>query len=532
MQSVMANSHHALFSLFKNFVMKNIFFTILLLLPLTIISQTPFIEPSWDLMPSDGPTLEKEFKPINFIESKDGCYLVPLFSKSTTKIIKFNDGGEVLHEIALCPSSDSYKYYLTIDNHNDTINVFVMELVKDGEYTVSVMKHAYLFDDFSMSEQKEIWRKNLFYGEFNSLGLSTPQLVDSNGCRTFLFVAACLGGQPKINIFIKIDTNLNVIAEAIYDDYEDMNNNNVGGYSLMYNADSTQYYYVSYTPEYPYYYFMNVLDMEFDLVEQVPIESNPKFYLQDLIGDWRRNPYDGKIYALGDVHVQNIKSEIVAFKIDVDNDDVDFLRLSYTDENIKNTTNIGTNLCFLPDGKIIGCAVYDVELFLAYKPGAYYAYIPVFDTKMKKISEWYYTLGNNFNQLLYQIHYTKDDGVIISGNIRYMMDDEIYWEPYIVKFPASAFDPENIEEAHAHGLHLAVAYPNPGGDVMNIRTGLRNAVLSVYDIQGRKVHEQEITDDITSVDASNWQSGTYVWKLGMRNEELGIKEIETGKWIK
>ena len=67
---------------------------------------------------------------------------------------------------------------------------------------------------------------------------------------------------------------------------------------------------------------------------------------------------------------------------------------------------------------------------------------------------------------------------------------------------------------------------------MNIRTGLRNAVLSVYDINGRKIHEQEITDDVTSVDASNWQSGTYIWKLGMRNEELGMKEVETGKWVK
>ena len=100
----------------------------------------------------------------------------------------------------------------------------------------------------------------------------------------------------------------------------------------------------------------------------------------------------------------------------------------------------------------------------------------------------------------------------------------------IAKFPASVFT--DIEEAHAHNLKVAVAYPNPGGDVMNIRTGLRNAVLSVYDINGRKIHEQEITDDVTSIDASNWQSGTYIWKLGMRNEELGMKEVETGKWVK
>ena len=117
----------------------------------------------------------------------------------------------------------------------------------------------------------------------------------------------------------------------------------------------------------------------------------------------------------------------------------------------------------------------------------------------------------------------------MSGNIRFKIDEEILWEPYIVKFPASAFDTDNIEEAHAHGLHLAVAYPNPGGDVMNIRTGLRNATLQVYDIQGRTVHEQEITDDITSIDASGWNSGTYIWKLKTENGKL---KVEEGKWVK
>ena len=78
-------------------------------------------------------------------------------------------------------------------------------------------------------------------------------------------------------------------------------------------------------------------------------------------------------------------------------------------------------------------------------------------------------------------------------------------------------------------LKVAVAYPNPGGDVMNIRTSLRNCTLQVYDMQGRMVHQQEITDDVTSVDASNWQRGTYVWKLTINNEQLTVEE---GKWVK
>ena len=113
---------------------------------------------------------------------------------------------------------------------------------------------------------------------------------------------------------------------------------------------------------------------------------------------------------------------------------------------------------------------------------------------------------------------SRDDGVlIVCGN------------DYVTKFPASTFGYEDTESIQEQELIHAVAYPNPGSDVMNIRTGLRNAVLSVYDLQGRKIHEEEIIDELTSIDASKWQSGTYIWELKIENGKL---KVENGKWIK
>ncbi|MBQ2907366.1 MAG: hypothetical protein IJE47_06340 [Bacteroidales bacterium] len=43
---------------------------------------------------------------------------------------------------------------------------------------------------------------------------------------------------------------------------------------------------------------------------------------------------------------------------------------------------------------------------------------------------------------------------------------------------------------------------------------------------------QEITDDVTSIDASGWNSGTYIWKLTVNNEQLTVEEVESGKWVK
>ena len=88
-------------------------------------------------------------------------------------------------------------------------------------------------------------------------------------------------------------------------------------------------------------------------------------------------------------------------------------------------------------------------------------------------------------------------------------------------------EPNDLDEAHANGLKLAIAYPNPGKDVLNIRTGLRNALVEVYDINGKLVYRQAVTDEITRIDAAAWPSGVYVWKV-MAND----KEVETGRWVK
>jgi hypothetical protein len=100
----------------------------------------------------------------------------------------------------------------------------------------------------------------------------------------------------------------------------------------------------------------------------------------------------------------------------------------------------------------------------------------------------------------------------------------------VVKFSAEAF--VGIEEAHDNGLKVAIAYPNPGKDVLNICTAVTmwqpyNAHVEIYDLNGKLICNQEITENITSINTENWPSGVYVWKV-IAN---GV-EAESGKWVK
>lgn len=95
----------------------------------------------------------------------------------------------------------------------------------------------------------------------------------------------------------------------------------------------------------------------------------------------------------------------------------------------------------------------------------------------------------------------------------------------VVKFPAEAFD--GIEEAHTSGLKVAMVYPNPGQNTLNICTGLQNAYVEVYDALGRLIVGQEITEHETAINAEAWPSGVYIWKVYSSG-----KEAESGKWVK
>jgi len=70
-------------------------------------------------------------------------------------------------------------------------------------------------------------------------------------------------------------------------------------------------------------------------------------------------------------------------------------------------------------------------------------------------------------------------------------------------------------------------YPNPGGNMLNICTTLQNARVEIYDLTGKLVYNQEITENVTSINAEGWPAGAYVWKVVANG-----KEAESGKWIK
>jgi hypothetical protein len=148
------------------------------------------------------------------------------------------------------------------------------------------------------------------------------------------------------------------------------------------------------------------------------------------------------------------------------------------------------------------------------------------DADFDTISTVYYDMGgcDNIHSEAYGITATNDGGVLLAFSSVNLDNTDQHWTT-VTKFPAEAF--MGIDEAHDNGLKVAVAYPNPGKDVLNIRTGLKDARVEVYDMSGRMIYGQKITENVTSINAESWSSGIYVWKVIANG-----KEAESGKWIK
>ena len=144
---------------------------------------------------------------------------------------------------------------------------------------------------------------------------------------------------------------------------------------------------------------------------------------------------------------------------------------------------------------------------------------PEFDT----ISTFFYGLNDGICNTTKSITATRDGGLILVTGITGL--DGSKFGCSILKFPAEAF--VGIEEAHDNGLKVAIAYPNPGKEVLNIRTALHNAHVEIYDLSGKLIHNHQITDNITTIYTTYWSSGTYIWKVIANGNEA-----ESGKWVK
>ena len=139
---------------------------------------------------------------------------------------------------------------------------------------------------------------------------------------------------------------------------------------------------------------------------------------------------------------------------------------------------------------------------------------------------WEYWYGGDAYYFLYSILVTNDGGCIMVGN-RYDYETQNQERDiYIAKVNGDGLIVWTQEISI--DKQLTMVYPNPGTNMLNIKTDNKKLDFELINLNGQIVIRQIVNNNHKTINTESLQSGMYFFRLIDKKN----KTIEKGKWIK
>lgn len=139
---------------------------------------------------------------------------------------------------------------------------------------------------------------------------------------------------------------------------------------------------------------------------------------------------------------------------------------------------------------------------------------------------WEYWYGGDAYYFLYSILATNDGGCIMVGN-RYDYETQNQERDiYIAKVNGDGLIVWTQEISI--DKQLTTVYPNPGTNMLNIKTDNKKLDFELINLNGQIVIRQIVNNNLKTINTESLQSGMYFFRLIDKKN----KTIETEKWIK
>jgi hypothetical protein len=495
------------------------------------------------LLMAGGVTMQAQEYPqdLDVIYRSDSVYVVTVRSidentflafggthAGSRTIMKMTYDGEILDSIGLPVTrmegwrhgnfiNGKFRYASFGLEENDTLPLLCVVDVDLEDLSLTYTGYDWEGLDFNHPSQTFLYT-NMIYSVFSkdgSLTISYP--VDS----------LWMIDQKESMHLVKFDNEGNLVKERVFQDYNTTSTN-----FFFSTPDSLGYRIILANPNH-YAFDCHTLDADLNTVSIVE-NAGLVYYSTPHIGNCpcycigetpclvNLNPYNGRSYSIGSESLEQDKSEMDVV-MGVYDEDFNQLDWSWGLTNPRGNDE-GFGMCFGANGEIYMLGWMDIRTNT--KPEN--MYVGLVDEDLNKLSEIYYIPQDYYIGPL-DIAVCPTGGCIVCSNRLEISTDQADYCIYRI----TPEDFLNVEEAHLHGFAVATAYPNPGKDVLNIRTGLKDAWVEVYDVNGRLVHRQDITENVTGIDAGGWAEGVYVWKVIIGGPSIGSRtEVESGKWIK
>ena len=338
--------------------------------------------------------------------------------------------------------------------------------------------------------------------------------------------------QKESMHLVRFDNEGNMVKERVFRDYKASLTNfyfsapdSLGSRLILMNPDRYDFYCYTIDAD------LNTISVA-DSVGRVHYSNQNMsgwlYAISDDVCSMKYNPYNGYTYSVGSERAWEYNEEQTNVIMTVYDEEFNLVNWTFGIINPR-LKDEGYGVSFSSNGEVYMLGWMDLPSFKGTgqtESEEYYnVYVGLMDEDLNKMSEIYFksemSLGPN------TISACPAGGCILSC----FRGKDTGPTDYCV-YRITPEDFLNIEEAHSHGFAVATAYPNPGKDVLNIRTGLKDARVEVYDMSGRLMHRQDITENVTGIDAGGWAAGSYVWKVYVGVSTGSTTLVETGKWIK
>ena len=95
---------------------------------------------------------------------------------------------------------------------------------------------------------------------------------------------------------------------------------------------------------------------------------------------------------------------------------------------------------------------------------------------------------------------------------------------YVQSFQAKYTHINSTPESYTS--NQANIFPNPGTDQFTIQTDTPIEEVAVYDLTGRRIFSQSISENTICIKTESWPAGVYLWKA------YNSSSARCGKWVK
>lgn len=457
---------------------------------------------------------------IQYLHRIEGGFLAKAYGLEPYRqhVVKFNDEGEALGSVCwftmdnpteeydwqseFFTRSDGNTGFIYMTRENDTALLYSVSITDELEVTTSQFNW----------EGLDVRRYDALF-EPMAVCCKDGSVIISYSVDT-LFSALSQGIR-----ILKFNTQGDVVAEKLFETAPMQD-----AYPVFSSPDSLGCCIIMPNPNPPLEMDCYVLDADLNISfvkEHINSISYPKMLMGYMYVSL--NPYNSRTYGIGSFNMPAfggnpaIKQDIFMTAFDDKFNQQAYCMGPATDLNDERALRKAID--YGSDGGVYMCGYMDYGSINN-------MYITHFDENLNQFGEIYY---HNEQRALtpYSVcAYPEGSMVCCAGmnrrtqereNCIYCIKDEVF---------------VGVEEAHDAGFAVAVAYPNPGKDVLNIRTGLKDALVEVYDVSGRLMHRQDITENVTGIDAGGWAAGAYVWKVYVGVSTGSTTLVETGKWVK